>query len=140
LTRVAEQDAKAIADADEAGAKAECSRAQKGADPRGPVQEPRSAGRGQLETAEGGQGRSGENRANRGASHHGDLAGVGRGADALPVSHLPLIDLSPRAIIDRPVGVHSPKPRKVAQKRMDKQKFSSGGGPAHAVVREAADA
>jgi hypothetical protein len=37
LARTAVQDAKATADADEAAARAECSRAQKGADPRGPA-------------------------------------------------------------------------------------------------------
>lgn len=36
LTRAAEQEAKAVADADEAKAATECSRAAKGADPRGP--------------------------------------------------------------------------------------------------------
>jgi hypothetical protein len=136
LTRAAERDAKAIAGADEAAAMAECSRAQKGADPRGPACK-------SLE-ARADNSRQGLKEARDAAAQAGVVPTdpqARRIAAILPVSeeavalYQPLIlplSISALGLLLIAVGAHSPKPRKVSQKRKGnrKRRQALGASPA----------
>ena len=126
LTRAAERDAKAIADSDEAAAKAECSRAQKGADPRGPACKSLEAradnSRQRLKEARDAVAQAGVVPTDPQARRIAAILLVSEEAVALYQPLILPLSISALGLLLIAVGAYSPKPRKVSQKRTGKRK------------------
>src|SRR5262245_12774680 len=136
LTRAAERDAKVIAGADEAAAMAECSRAQKGADPRGPACKSLEAradnSRQRLKEARDAVAQAGVVPTDPQARRIAAILPVSEEAAALYQPLILPLSISALGLLLIAVGAHSPKPRKVSQKRTGKRKWRKalGASPA----------
>src|SRR5262245_48609338 len=126
LARAAEKDAKAVVDADEAKAAAECSRASKGADPRGPqckaAEQRADNSRRRLEAARDAVAKAGVVPTDPQARRIAAILPVSEEAVALYQPLILPLSISALGLLLIAVGAHSPKPRKVSQKRKGKRK------------------